>query len=403
MHARCKEVVYFDIIFIFTDEELVESACSQLHNSLTTIEKQLGRLQHAERSTTIIQLQQSVKNASGCFRTIVNGIQAKAQKGEEKLNDALKNASLSANKCKQLEEKMQQQQQIIQYLQSSMLEIKDQFSTTQQQIAGLRNMIAASRLWVVSKDQINIGEEIGRGAWATVYHATFQGKRVAAKMLHNTLLSSKRFLELFLREMDVAVLCQHKNIVTFVGATLGDSPVILMELMDTNLRNAYRQENNKIRISDHEMFRICHDIAAALNFLHTLSDPVIHRDVSSANVLLKQTNGKWLAKLGDFGTTKIQRLANTPCPGAAVYSAPESSDPSRHSTKMDVYSFGILFLECLARTFPYDNLDELRSHVQRYHPNYYNIIYHCINRDTEVRPTMHDIMINIDKLAYVPR
>ena len=388
---------------ICTDEELVEPATSQLNKSLTTIEKQLETLQHVEQSTTIKQLQQSVKNVNTCFHTIVKGMQAKAQKGEEKLNDAQKNASFSANKCKQLEEKMQQQQQMIQDLQSTMLEIKDQFSTTQQQIAGLRNMIAASRLWVVSKDQISVGEEIGRGAWATVYHATFQGKRVAAKMLHKTLLPHRRFLELFLREMDVAVLCQHKNIVTFVGATIGDSPIILMELMDTNLRNAYPIENNKTRITDHEMFKICYDIAAALNFLHTLSDPVIHRDVSSANVLLKQSNGEWLAKLGDFGTTKIQRLANTPFPGAAVYSAPESSDPSKHSTKMDVYSFGILFLECLARMFPYENLDELRSSVQRYHPNHYNIIYHCINGKPEVRPSMHDVMINIDKLAYVPR
>ena len=181
----------------------------------------MGKLQHVEQST-VKQLQQSVKNANTCFHTIVNGIQTKSQKEEKKLNDALKNASLSANKCKQLENKMQQQQQLIEDLHSAVLEIKDQFSTTQQQISGLRNMIAASRLWVVSKDQISIGEEIGRGAWATVYHAMFQGKRVAAKMLHNTLLPSKRFLELFLREMDVAVLCQHKNIITFVGATIGD-------------------------------------------------------------------------------------------------------------------------------------------------------------------------------------
>ena len=110
----------------------------------------------------------------------------------------------------------------------------------------------------------------------------------------------------------------------------------LMELMDSSLRSAYEES----KIEDHQVLEILHDIASALHFLHTRPDQVIHHDVSSANVLLKaHYNGEWLAKLGDLGTAKLQRLATTVGPGVMIYGAPEAADPSKHSPKMDAYSF----------------------------------------------------------------
>ena len=64
--------------------------------------------------------------------------------------------------------------------------------------------------------------------------------------------------------------------------------------MDTNnLSSAYKQGH----IRDHQVLGILNDIASVLHFLHTRPDPVIHPDVSSANVSLKAIySGKWLAK-----------------------------------------------------------------------------------------------------------
>ena len=96
---------------------------------------------------------------------------------------------------------------------------------------------------------------------------------------------------------------------------LKDPLVILMELMDSSLRSAYEES----KIEDHQVLGILCDNTSALYFLHTRSDPVIYCDVSSANVLLKaQYNGEWLAKLGDFGTAKLQCLATTAGPGAMI-------------------------------------------------------------------------------------
>ena len=273
-------------------------------------------------------------------------------------------------------------------LQATNVQLQDQLSLTQQQLLGVQSMMTCSRLWVVSHDQFTIGREIGRGAWATVHEATFRGATVAAKRLHQ-LITAPRTRQLFQREMEMALHCQHQNIVTFLGATLEGPPVILMELMDTNLRSAYEQG----QIRDHQVLQILHDVASALHFLHTRPDPVIHRDVSSANVLLKaQYNGEWLAKLGDLGTAKLQRLATTAGPGAIVYGAPEASDASKHSPKMDVYSFGVLIVEILTKTLPFEILTTLKDQVQQQFSQYHQLVTSCTNQQSSDRPTMYDVI-----------
>ena len=279
-------------------------------------------------------------------------------------------------------------------LQVSNAHLQNQLSLTQQQLLGVQSMMTCSRLWVVSHDQFTIGREIGRGAWATVHETTFRRATVAAKRLHQ-LITAPRTRQLFQREMEMALQCQHQNIVTFLGATLEGPPVILMELMDTNLRSAYEQGN----IKDHQMLGILNHVASALHFLHTRPDPVIHRDVSSANVLLKALySGEWLAKLGDLGTAKIQQQAGTAGPGAMAYGAPEAGDYTKHSPKMDVYSYGILILETLTATHPFEVVDTLKVQVQQQFPQYHQLVTSCTNHQSNDRPTMYDVIGQLDKI-----
>ena len=272
--------------------------------------------------------------------------------------------------------------------------VQNQLSLTHQQLLGVQSMVTCSRLWVISHDQFTIGKEIGRGAWASVHETTFRGATVAAKCLHK-LITAPRTRQLFQREMEVALDCQHQNIVTFLGTTFEGPPVILMELMDTSLRSAYEQE----RVKDHQIHGILHDVAKALHFLHTRPDPVIHRDVSSANVLLKILyNGEWLAKLGDLGTAKIQQLTATTNPGAIVYGAPEANDFSKHSPKMDVYSFGVLIIEILTKTLQFDMVDTLKAQAIKRYPQYDQLVTSCTKQHSSDRPTMYDVLA---KLVYI--
>ena len=280
-------------------------------------------------------------------------------------------------------------------LQEQLSLTQNQLSLAQQQLVGLQAMITSSRLWVVSRKEIKLGKEIGRGAWAIVYRATFRGTTVAVKSLHDA-INAPKTKELFQREMNMALQCQHENIVTFLGATMDHSPVILMEMMDINLRKAYEQES----VKDHQIPSIFHDVAKALHFLHTRPDPVIHRDVSSVNVLLKEFyNGEWLAKLGDLGTAKIQQQIATAGPGAIAYGAPEAGDYTKHSPKMDVYSFGVVVIETISKTHPFQMINSLKTLIRDQYPQYDQLVTNCTKQQSCDRPTMYDVLVQLDEIA----
>ena len=205
--------------------------------------------------------------------------------------------------------------------------------------------------WVVRREEIEMtGPELGRGGWATVSVATFRGVQVAAKIIHRQIISHHN-IQLFRREMNMAARLRHPNLVQFIGATSEGNMVILTELMPTSLRarlevGTYLQPQFVKSIS--------RDVARALNYLHQMRpDPIIHRDISSANVLLEPLPaGQWRAKLSDYGTVNLVRQLETVNPGSPVYAAPEANNPSLQSPKMDIYSFGALMLEMLTGRLP---------------------------------------------------
>ena len=66
------------------------------------------------------------------------------------------------------------------------------------------------------------------------------------------------------------------------------------------------------------------DVALALNCLHQKPRPIIHNDISSANVLLWKRDKQWRAKVSDYGTANIARQSSRNDTGALIYSAPKS-------------------------------------------------------------------------------
>ena len=201
--------------------------------------------------------------------------------------------------------------------------------------------------WVVERREIQLtDQELGRGAWATVSVAKFRGARVAAKCVHNQIVSQHN-IQLFKREMDMAARIRHPNLLLFIGATLEGEMVILTELMLTSLRRELQKE---YQLSPRLTISIGLDVARALNYLHLMRPhPLIHRDISSANVLLEPLpNGRWRAKVSDYGTVNLQENLATIGPGSPCYAAPEANDPTQQSPKMDIFSFGALLMEMLS-------------------------------------------------------
>ena len=188
-----------------------------------------------------------------------------------------------------------------------------------------------SRDWIIQRGEIVLSENIlGKGAWGNVFEGTFRGCQVAVKEIHELILSDYN-RRLFEREMNIASRCRHPNLLQFIGATNDDrSPLFVTELLDTSLRHLLHQR----ALNHNEIVSFALDIAKGLNYLHLCTPlPIVHRDISSANVLLWKRGESWRAKLSDYGAANFVRQQMTENPGTLIYSAPEAFTP-RQSSKV---------------------------------------------------------------------
>ena len=240
-------------------------------------------------------------------------------------------------------------------------------------------------------------EVIGVGGWAEVRVAHFRGALVAAKKLQQIIISEYN-LELFQREMEIAAHVRHPNLLLFMGATTEEHPIFLSELMPTSLR----KEMEKGSFKREQILSIGCDVACGLNYLHLcVPNPIIHRDVSSANVLLEHSGPKnWKAKVSDYGSANIlRRISTTVGPGSPAYSAPESCSPHLHSPKMDVYSFGVLVAEMCRNRPPGETIEERKKQLDEVRwPSVNGIIRWCITDLADGRPSMSEVLEGLREL-----
>ena len=175
--------------------------------------------------------------------------------------------------------------------------------------------------WVISRDEIHLTDtRLGVGAWGAVVLGRFRGSKVAVKQIHESILSNYN-RRLFEREMNIASRCRHPCLLQFIGATNDEgSPLLVTEVMEKSLR-ALIDQRSLLRTNIPVIFL---DIAQALNYLHKSEPPIIHRDISSTNVLLWRHGDQWRGKVSDYGTANFMPLTATIGPGAMIYSSPEA-------------------------------------------------------------------------------
>ena len=228
------------------------------------------------------------------------------------------------------------------------------------------------------KDQV-----LGIGSYGKVFRAKCDELLCAAKLIHETLFDPtaeqlvapqrehRLPMRRFEQECQFLSRVRHPNIVQYLGIYQDpDSglPVLLMELMDDNLTHFV--ESSTQPIPYHIAVNICHDIALALSFLH--SNDIVHRDLSSNNVLLI---GNVRAKVTDFGMARLgelnpraTHLTFTMCPGTDVFMPPEAvRDKPVYTEKIDCFSFGAITLQILTQKFPQPG--DRRKVIEISHPD----------------------------------
>ena len=246
-------------------------------------------------------------------------------------------------------------------------------------------------MWVVRRDEIHVTPvELGRGGWAVVQVAKFRGLPVAAKCLH----LSQYNQHLFIREMSIASSLRHPNLVQFIGATTEGQTIILTELMHTSLRATLeRGPLNAAQITS-----ISIDVARALNYLHLMHpDPILHRDISSTNVLLNPlpSNG-WRAKVSDYASFSYLQHLKTASPGNPTYAAPEANVPKLQSPKVDVFSYGVLLLEMWSQRLP--DVKERAACLHRVQQQAFKtLIQYCLEHQPEMRPNMYQVLEHFER------
>ena len=201
---------------------------------------------------------------------------------------------------------------------------------------------------------------LGVGSYGAVYRALCDELPCAAKILHPTLFETndpgaRKIVERFEQECQFLSGVRHPHIVQYLGVSRDPEsglPVLLMELMDSSLTRFLEQSEEPLPF--HIQVDICHGIALALAYLH--SNGIVHRDLSSNNVLLIGPGNR--AKVTDFGMSKLadanpRMTPMTMCPGTLAYMPPEALyDPPVYTNKLDCFSFGVLDIQILTRQFP---------------------------------------------------
>ena len=271
----------------------------------------------------------------------------------------------------------------------------------------------SSLSWKISRSEVESipREYLGVGAWGIVYSGHFNGERVAIKYAHQELLQIQGTVEMLKREVGIMAHIQHPNLVRFIGAVLDRDveakkkvPIILLEHMDMNLRTAYNTDEVLNHVT---MLSIFCDVAYALHYLHEQITPIIHRDVSAPNILLKRLqNQSFRAKVSDFGSANLAKLSKTAGAGAIIYTPPEMfpqedimAEPPEQTVKVDVYSYGVVLLEVVSREVPV--VEKRRAQLLLCESNWkkiYEIVRWCTRPGTEDRPAMREILNLLNRI-----
>jgi serine/threonine protein kinase len=257
---------------------------------------------------------------------------------------------------------------------------------------------------------------LGRGGMATVYLAQDEslGRPVAVKVFRRDLADGED-LKRQQDEIQLLASLNHPCLVTLFDAASdaeGDA-FLVMELVDgTDLHS---------RLLDGALDRtqtamIGRDLADALAYVHAIG--VIHRDIKPGNILLPKPAADHsgpLAKLADFGIARIvdgSRLTATgKVLGTATYFSPEQALGDPLTPASDIYSLGLVLLECLTgqKAFPGSPVESMTVRLARdpevpaeLGDRWVGLLRGMTSRIPDARPTARDVSGALARLAQSP-
>ncbi|KAK3411899.1 hypothetical protein EUGRSUZ_I00656 [Eucalyptus grandis] len=209
---------------------------------------------------------------------------------------------------------------------------------------------------------------LGEGAYGVVYKADLSaGKTVAVKKIPSSQQDEIVNIVPFEREIEALQNIRHRNIVKLYGfCSHAKHCFLVYEYFERGSLRTILNDNDKAsKLGWDKRISMVRAVADALSYMHhDCFPPLIHRDLTSNNILL---DADFEAHVSDFGTARLLRSDSTnwtATAGTIGYIAPELAYTNIPTEKCDVYSFGVVVLEIIMGKHPGDYVSLVFSSTQ---------------------------------------
>ena len=199
------------------------------------------------------------------------------------------------------------------------------------------------------------GKKLGSGSGGTVYQGTNKATADSVALKCIDLTAGEKKIHL-LMEVQVMRELQHKNLVNFLDIFL--TPRELWVSMEYMNAGALTDVVLYTVLTEKQISVVCREVLEGIAYLH--AQEVVHRDIKSDNILLDSTG---VVKITDFGfaaNVRGNRQRKT-FAGTPYWMAPEIINKSTYSTKVDIWSTGILAVEMVDGQPPYMNETPMKA------------------------------------------
>ncbi|CAD8208951.1 unnamed protein product [Paramecium pentaurelia] len=259
-------------------------------------------------------------------------------------------------------------------------------------------------------------KQIGTGAFATVFEGFVKGnaqEKVAIKILQSLPKdSTNKTIEtlkiLYQREREIHKQIDSENVVKMIDVIQCDqSTYLILEFCEEGNLNKILNRQPKRRFNQERAYQIFCQIVEGYKSLYKLK--TLHRDLKPENILFS----KGVAKIADFGFAKIieemDLAADQTVVGTLLYQAPEMMVSSKYSSKVDIWSLGVIFYEMLYGTTPFNEQHPNKLHKKitteplkfpqdvQINESYINLLKKMLKVDPEMRIRWDEIFLLLSK------
>lgn len=253
-------------------------------------------------------------------------------------------------------------------------------------------------------ERYNLIRQLGRGGFAEVWLAedNMTKVQVAVKVYAPGTGLDDNGIKLFTQEFSLVFDMNHTNLLRPTHFDCWDRmPYLIMPLIKNGSAFKYITEGKNI--PEDEAWKMLHDVAAGLAYLHEKTPPLIHQDIKPDNILIDD-EGRYL--ITDFGISARVRStirgaqAQEQSGGTLAYMGPErfSSNP-KPIMASDIWSLGAMMYELMTGMPPFGNhgglLQKNGAEIPVIEGDYTqelkDIVSQCLAKETWDRPSANKI------------